>query len=242
MAWEIEDPVEQVAVVGEVDHGLEDRLDGSGPHLVGKAGGEQVTGVVARPAYSFGELGQERVGVVVGVADDLTAEEAVLGCDVALDVDEAGDSVGVAVCQQECREPAHRVTDEVEPVDLVGLEDLLCDGDQERDGDGAEVGAGRGAAAWRVVRKDRVLCEPCVLDDVRIVLLGRAEPVEEDQWRAGAIAMEPRHLDTCLPHGEGEAERFELGVGHSRHRSAVPKSYRSSVLKPLQSCAISSAS
>ena len=68
--------------------------------LYGRAGCEQVAGVVARGGETAGELGQERVGVLMVVADDLPAQEVLWG-DVAFDVDEAGDLLGVLVGQQQ---------------------------------------------------------------------------------------------------------------------------------------------
>ncbi len=76
------------------------------------------------------------------MGDDLAAEGAVLGGDVALDLGEARDPARVAVRQEQRGQAADRVADDVEPVDLPGLEDLLGDGDQKGDGDGAEVRAG----------------------------------------------------------------------------------------------------
>jgi hypothetical protein len=79
------------------------------------------------------------IGVLVGAGHDLTAEEAVLGREVALDVGEARDPAGVAVREEECGQPAHRVPDDMAPVDLFCGKDLFDDGDQERDGDRAGI-------------------------------------------------------------------------------------------------------
>lgn len=53
----------------------------------------------------FAELGQELVGVVVGAGDDLPAEEAVLGCDVAFDGGEARDPAGVLSARRSAVRP-----------------------------------------------------------------------------------------------------------------------------------------
>ena len=106
------------------------------------------------------------------VADDLPAQEAVLWGDVAFDVDEAGDLLGVLVGQQQAGQSAHGVPDEVVP----GVADVgdhrFGDLDQKRHGDGLEVRAGRGAAAGGVVGQDGPVTEVGVPGDVGVVLLG----------------------------------------------------------------------
>ena len=54
------------------------------------------------------------VGCSAAVGDGVPAEEAVLGREVALDVDEADHPLGVCCSEVERGESSHRVTDEME--------------------------------------------------------------------------------------------------------------------------------
>lgn len=72
-------------------------------HLIGHSMGGLTALVLAdqnpaRRADAVGELGQELARVVVGVADDLAAEEAIFGCDVAFDVDKTLHRLWESVC------------------------------------------------------------------------------------------------------------------------------------------------
>jgi hypothetical protein len=96
-------PVEQVAVVGLFDHGFEDRADGVRSGLVRQRRCVQRAGVIAGLPGSLGEFFQEAARVIVWVSDDLAAEEAVFGREVALDVDETGDFGGLLISEQQCR-------------------------------------------------------------------------------------------------------------------------------------------
>jgi hypothetical protein len=73
-------------------HGLEDPARGTRAHLVAKACRVQRGGEGRRLTGSLDEAVEDALRVVRGVRDDLAAEEAVLGGDVALDVDEPGAS------------------------------------------------------------------------------------------------------------------------------------------------------
>jgi hypothetical protein len=78
---------------------------------------EQRAGVEARCADALSEPFEEHVGILVRVAADLAAQEAVLRRQVALDVHEAGDPPGVAVGEQQRGQAAHGVSDEDAPLD-----------------------------------------------------------------------------------------------------------------------------
>ena len=80
---------QEVTVVGQGDHGLEDGFYGGASDFVGQGRGVEAAGVVAGLADPVGELCEELAVVAVGVADYLSAQEAVFGGDVAFDVDEA---------------------------------------------------------------------------------------------------------------------------------------------------------
>lgn len=88
------------------------------------------------------------------MVDDLAAEEAVLGSDVALDVDEVRDPIGVAVGEEKCGQASHGVTDEVEAIDTVCLQDQFRGPNQKRDRQGVVVGDCGAAASRRVVQDD----------------------------------------------------------------------------------------
>jgi hypothetical protein len=130
-------------------------------------------------AGPFDEVVEEAVGVR-RVREDLPAQEAVLGGDVALDVDEAQDAARVPVCQQQRGQATHGAPDQVEPLDPGQSQDRLGCVDEERDGDLRQVVARGVAASWRVVGEERTAGEPALVREVDVVLLARAEAVQED--------------------------------------------------------------
>ena len=70
---------EEVTVVGQGDHGLEDGFNGGGSDFMGQGRGVEAAGVVAGLADPVGEQCEEHAVVAVGVADYLSAQEAVFG-------------------------------------------------------------------------------------------------------------------------------------------------------------------
>ncbi len=94
-----------VAVVGQVDHRLEDSAHRTGAHLVAQAGREQGAGIGRGTAGPFNEVAEEVLGVARGMGEDLPAQEAVFGGKVALDVGEAQDAAEALVCQQQRGQP-----------------------------------------------------------------------------------------------------------------------------------------
>ena len=64
-------------------------MGGRGPHDL-----EEPLFLVPDPVE---EVLQEFLGIVGGVVEDLARQEAILGCQVAFDVDEGGDPIGVAL-------------------------------------------------------------------------------------------------------------------------------------------------
>ena len=91
-------------MVREVDHRFEDRPHCVDPDLVGESGGVETACVGTSVPDAIGELVEEDSRVGMWVADDLAAEEAVLRCQVAFDVHEAGDLGQVAVGEQQRRQ------------------------------------------------------------------------------------------------------------------------------------------
>ena len=71
-----EEAGQQVAVIGQLDHRIEDRLHGLGADLVRQAGGEETTGVVARATDAIGEVGEELLRVAVRPAVSSSATSA----------------------------------------------------------------------------------------------------------------------------------------------------------------------
>ena len=222
-----EEPAHWVAVVGEVHHRLEDAADRARPDLVPHARGVQRARGGSGPAGPVGEGVEELLGVLAGVVGDLAAQEAVLGCEVALDVDEAQDAAGVPVREQQSRQPAHGVADEVEPLDPGTAYDVLGGAHQERDRHGREVRALGLAAARRVVREEAPSGERCLAREVRVVFLRRAEPVEEHHGLPVARTGERRHGQLHPVDGDLPPTRVQHRVlAHclaSRFGSALPR-------------------
>ena len=117
--------------------------------------------------------------------EDLATEEAVLGREVAFDVDEADNAGGVVVGEEKGSESAHGVAYEVELVDVEVRQDGLGGGDQEGDVGGGEVVALCVAASWRVEGQIAVFLEGWMHSNVGEVFFAGAEAVEEENWGFG---------------------------------------------------------
>lgn len=99
--WQSEEAVHEPAVVGELDHGLEDWAHCRGADLVVQAGGVEGARVVGRGPHPSLELIEEALRIGVVVTDDLAAEEAILRRHIAIDVHEAEPPGRVLVGQQQ---------------------------------------------------------------------------------------------------------------------------------------------
>jgi hypothetical protein len=174
-------------VVGEVDHRLEDSADRSGTHLVAQARGEQGARGGARTAGAFGDVVEEAIIVVAGTGEDLPAQEAVFGGEVAFDIGEAQDTVWFLVRQQQRGQAAHRMPDQMETPDACVVQESLRRFDQERDRDARQILTEGLAASRCVVGEERAPGERALACDVEVVLLRRAEAVQEDD--GGQVAV-----------------------------------------------------
>ena len=107
--------------------------------LCGRADAYRALPVTRRGPHPLDELVEETVRVGVVVVDDLAGQEAVLGCEVALDVGEAPDPGGVGVGQQQPGQSANGVPHEVQAPDLFGVQDTTGGSDEERPVDRGQV-------------------------------------------------------------------------------------------------------
>ena len=87
-------------MLGQVDHGREDRCHGAGLNLVGDACGIQCARRVLGFPDPVDEILDEFLGIGDGVVEHLARQEAILGRQVPFDVNEGGDSIGVAVGEE----------------------------------------------------------------------------------------------------------------------------------------------
>ena len=124
----------QVVVVREIDHRLEDSAYRTGTYLVAQVHREQGARGGVRTAGPFDEVVEEAI-VVGGMREDLPAQEAVFGGEVAFDVGEAQDTVWFLVRQHQRGQAAHRMPDQVETPDVCVVQESLRVLDQERDRD-----------------------------------------------------------------------------------------------------------
>ena len=115
------------------------------------------------------------------------AQEAVFGGEVAFDVGEAQDTVWFLVCQHQRGQAAHRMPDQVETPDACVVQESLRGLDQERDRDAWQVLTEGLAASRCVVGEERVPRERALACDVEVVLLCRAEAVQEND--GGQVAV-----------------------------------------------------
>src|SRR5439155_775058 len=87
-AWQAEKLLHQLTVVGKIDHRPEDPWHRRGADLMAQAGRVQRAGIRRCVAGPFDEVVEEPLRVFAWMVEDLSAEETVLGRNVALDVDE----------------------------------------------------------------------------------------------------------------------------------------------------------
>lgn len=110
--------------------------------------------------------------------EDLPAQEAVFGGEVAFDVGKAQHPVRFLVRQQQRGQAAHRVSDQVKTPDARVIQHGQCRLDQERDRDAPQILAVGLAAFWCVVGEERAPGEGGLAGDVKVVLLRRAEAMQ----------------------------------------------------------------
>jgi hypothetical protein len=116
--------------------------------------------------------------------------------------------------RRRCR-ASHRVPDQVEPFDPPRAEDLVTDGDQERYGHRSGLGAARCPAPRGVVSQDGSIGQALLLDDVGVILLGRAETVQKHQRDPGSVAAHDGDLDSDIADPQRETELLErVGADH----------------------------
>src|SRR5215472_1582271 len=119
-------------MVGQVNHRLEDPAHRGGAYFVAKAGRVKRAGIERCPPGPVDEVVEEALGVVRRMGEDLPAQEAVFGGDVALDVGEAQDPAWILVGQQQRGQAAHGMPDQVETPDSGSLQHSLGGLYQER--------------------------------------------------------------------------------------------------------------
>lgn len=141
------------------------------------------------------EVVEEALGAVARVVHDLPAEETVLRRDIAFDVDEAQDPARVRMGQHQRRQPAHRVADEVEAADAVGLQHRFSSRHEEGNGELRQITTVRLAAARRIPGQERTAVEGRVMHDVSVVFLSGTKPVQEDDRLQRAAAAYRRQVD-----------------------------------------------
>src|SRR3974377_1807441 len=132
-----------------------------------------------RGAGPFGHGVEEAIVVGRGMGEDLPAQEAIFRGEVAFDVSKAQDAERFLVRQQQRGQAAHRVSDQVETPDARLVQHGLRGLDQERDRYPLRVFTDGLAASWCVVGQERAARERVLACDVEVVLLRRAETVQE---------------------------------------------------------------
>ncbi|MNT31767.1 hypothetical protein D3C72_1676160 [compost metagenome] len=121
---------------------------------------------------------------------DLPAEEAILGRDVALDVDETQHALWSGICEHQPGQAPHGVTDQMESVDAEVFKYGQGRLHQKGDVDAREITAFGFTATRRIVGDEGVTFECGLQRDVGIVFFGRTEPMQEEDGRFGTGSMD----------------------------------------------------
>ena len=150
---------------------------------------------------------------------DLAAQETVLRSEVAFDVGETRDPVGVG--QRQCGQATHRVADQVTPADCSLGQHLLCDRDQEGHRNGIEVRARGGPAAGCVVGQYGVIGCTLLHRTQRSVALSPAGAVFLGECRA--LLRHAEDAEAVVRHAAtGSGGRLRLGVVASAFSWPLP--------------------
>lgn len=150
---------------------------------------------------------------------DLAAQETVLRSEVAFDVGETRDPVGVG--QRQCGQATHRVADQVTPADCSLGQRLLCDRDQEGHRNGIEVRARGGPAAGCVVGQYGVIGCTLLHRTQRSVALSPAGAVFLGECRA--LLRHAEDAEAVVRHAAtGSGGRLRLGAVASAFSWPLP--------------------
>ena len=158
----------------------------------------------------------ERVGG--RVVEDLAGEEAVLGREIALDVDETADALGPPAGEQEGGQATHRMAEQVERVEVEVVTHGFGNVDEERDRQRVGVGDGRSPEPGCVDEHELAIGEVVTERQVGVVLLGAPEAVEAEERRLRPRPVEILDLRRRVAHVHLDVVRSKGCARSCRHR------------------------